>query len=1286
MIREQRQRLRNLGEKASWVQDTDGTQKLVVMLKRNGTLFALDLQLRDWTTFMDGTTLTEVLEEEQWPRGAGQRELLDEEVVLPPFFTDFPGAESSAYKWPRYGFQPLWQDFVAARAARRQILLPPLIQAVNLGESEPVPVAPTVQLGAKSPISSLGENAGSASLKVTVSSVWTAAPRMAPVEASSSSGTSAGASTEVQSSTLASVTAPTTVLGGVSGGGSATVVTVPPLPVAQPLSVQTSTTTPTSTIVVELLPESVQSTQAILKTTPQPPKTSSRGFSYSSGCASSPFQSLSESATGTCKPRLQSTVEIDEPMEEEMRPSLPPVEEISGWLDEPLRAFLERFSDHPASDLSVLHTRTMIAVLEQLGYILEERMPPEERLEQRDLSVFGYLQIAERLPSNNIIALDLDEFNQLIDEVVRTQFSMFARSFRSRPISLERLRELAHIIVRDPTGVLRGPAEPERFKQPTSAASASASASSNLPENFKAAEGFFKSFHSALLATTSRPSRTIVKQQEEPTTPVPRAKQTSVPQPQYAPLPPRPVLLPSSTVSGETQTEERQNEPEVIEMSESEIGADFSDTAGFNAANLDVLHHLPPIATPTISSRVLAPKKKTPEPEKSSRRAKSGVHHKKEKRQRRKSPPETSPGPTATVSAPELSARSVPGSAPRAAKVQAIVQMHTSIASISKDAAETFSEEELNAKDKESPSVSDLSSDSDGEIDLNAIQKKEHKKMEEKKRRSKKSTAATSSAASATTPKSRPSTSAKSKKQPTSAASVSTAAEESVESEPEEDPNDPIPDTVAVPGRRAQINKETGTMPRTVVFRATNLSAVLSGIYTDARPAPYEYFETANDNIKRRWESVYAHLKKFAYQRTLAFMAEVRWRLVVRFHPRLWKTYGIRLANPVERATMNFLASFPPEIVEKDRLRERARKEIGESTAYLEECAENLLCPRDIWTRIIRELDGVAGFDRSLITLEGRDSTVIVASGLPNACAILKLLSEYSNKATRWDARCIHIDLADGGTLTLAVMAYEVLSWHFGLEDLVVAALDMGSRTRCAKEGTRVMPGDAMKLEYYLGTNLYDPNLDIDQVECSCTDEVINRLKNNKNVQTLGNDVRRWKSNPATRDRRIPAVLAYAYCSTGFMKAGRELSKQDPEKLDRFIEEFREAATRFGRDTTQEPEFYEVDDPLDSTLKPRQVGEAEPPGSIRRGTGLLHLNLFPKDQRFEVQSRECVDRGGPCCGVRKPRRGRTGNAISRKPRPGKRRWTRISNLRRRTTRVQHSTGGRHRIRRSNFNS
>jgi hypothetical protein len=106
-------------------------------------------------------------------------------------------------------------------------------------------------------------------------------------------------------------------------------------------------------------------------------------------------------------------------MEEDLRPEMPTEAEIGPWLDEPLRNFVERFSERPAGDLALLHTRPMLATLEQLGYTLEERMPPVENLEQRDLSVFAYLQIADRLPSNNIIALDLDEFNRLVTEVVR---------------------------------------------------------------------------------------------------------------------------------------------------------------------------------------------------------------------------------------------------------------------------------------------------------------------------------------------------------------------------------------------------------------------------------------------------------------------------------------------------------------------------------------------------------------------------------------------------------------------------------------------------------------------------------------------------------------------------------------------------------------------------------------------------------------------------------------------------------------------------------------------------
>lgn len=89
---------KHLCTKASWVQDIDRTQKLVVILKRNKTIFALDSQKHDLLALADCTMLTKILQEKQWPREDELRELIDSE------------------------------EFLAARALRRHVRLPPLIQ------------------------------------------------------------------------------------------------------------------------------------------------------------------------------------------------------------------------------------------------------------------------------------------------------------------------------------------------------------------------------------------------------------------------------------------------------------------------------------------------------------------------------------------------------------------------------------------------------------------------------------------------------------------------------------------------------------------------------------------------------------------------------------------------------------------------------------------------------------------------------------------------------------------------------------------------------------------------------------------------------------------------------------------------------------------------------------------------------------------------------------------------------------------------------------------------------
>ena len=166
----------------------------------------------------------------------------------------------------------------------------------------------------------------------------------------------------------------------------------------------------------------------------------------------------------------------------------------------------------------------------------------------------------------------------------------------------------------------------------------------------------------------------------------------------------------------------------------------------------------------------------------------------------------------------------------------------------------------------------------------------------------------------------------------------------------------------------------------------------------------------------------------------------------------------------------------------------------------------------------MRDLKGLGGLDANLRQLEVNKRTAIVARGLPNACAILKMPDEYALGATRHYMDRNLIELFNAGTLRVARFAHEMVSWHFGLEEVIVAALDMANKKRAACKGERVIPAPrlAQSLEYYLGTNFYDSTIDIGFVECFCVLSVVKRLKNCSNTQTVGNERRRWKTEEAT--------------------------------------------------------------------------------------------------------------------------------------------------------------------------
>ena len=68
-------------------------------------------------------------------------------------------------------------------------------------------------------------------------------------------------------------------------------------------------------------------------------------------------------------------------MDEDTRPIIQSEDDVRASFDEPLCALLKPFSDYHEGDIALLHTKPMMATLEQLGYLLEERTPPLENIE-----------------------------------------------------------------------------------------------------------------------------------------------------------------------------------------------------------------------------------------------------------------------------------------------------------------------------------------------------------------------------------------------------------------------------------------------------------------------------------------------------------------------------------------------------------------------------------------------------------------------------------------------------------------------------------------------------------------------------------------------------------------------------------------------------------------------------------------------------------------------------------------------------------------------------------------
>ena len=81
----------------------------------------------------------------------------------------------------------------------------------------------------------------------------------------------------------------------------------------------------------------------------------------------------------------------------------------------------------------------------------------------------------------------------------------------------------------------------------------------------------------------------------------------------------------------------------------------------------------------------------------------------------------------------------------------------------------------------------------------------------------------------------------------------------------------------------------------------------------------------------------------------------------------------------------NLMATLPQDIMPRERLRKKVRKDFRGSTKFVEASDDYRLEPQDLWRRTMRDLKRLRGLDANVRQLENHKRTAIVARGLPNA-------------------------------------------------------------------------------------------------------------------------------------------------------------------------------------------------------------------------------------------------------------------------------------------------------------
>jgi len=158
----------------------------------------------------------------------------------------------------------------------------------------------------------------------------------------------------------------------------------------------------------------------------------------------------------------------------------------------------------------------------------------------------------------------------------------------------------------------------------------------------------------------------------------------------------------------------------------------------------------------------------------------------------------------------------------------------------------------------------------------------------------------------------------------------------------------------------------------------------------------------------------------------------VEWKVVFGLPPAVFRTRGLRLPAPAERAEYNLcwvLSGYNNgELIAQDAIEKRAGKDMAGGASWLQRHANNRVQLADLWRRYHYAVQGLGPLQKQITYLSGRSPSVVLAHGLSNALFVQVLLDAYADCAVNATGRTFLMELTGAGHYQLALFARRYVS------------------------------------------------------------------------------------------------------------------------------------------------------------------------------------------------------------------------------------------------------------------